>query len=749
MIPILYQSTETEFTTNGLGRLSDVISCNVEEERNGAYELTMQYPVDGNHFADISLSKIITAIPADGKPAQPFRIYYISKPMSGTVEIKAEHISYQLSHIPVQPFEAGSAVAAMAGLKTYSAEANPFTFWTDKSTVANFKVNIPSSIRSLLGGTEGSVLDTFGGGEYEFDKYTVKLHNARGSDNGVSLKYGKNITDIRQEENIANTYTGVYPYWLGTNDASEEVLVTLTEKVLHSANAQNFPYQRTIPLDLSSEFQTQPTEAQLRARAQAYMTANNIGVPTVSIDVNFVALWQTEEYKQFANLERVNLCDTVTVEFPVLGISAKAKVVKTNYDVLKERYNSIEVGDARTNFANQISRNTAQAVNSLAKRVPSKTSMQQAIDHATQLITGGLGGHVVFTLNADGEPQEILVMDTDDIQTAVNVIRINANGIGFSTTGYNGTYTTAWTIDGHFVADFIDTGILTASLIKTGVLQDTGGNFILDLATGTLTMKKGSINIGNGVFVVGTNGAVTATNFTATSSTSDGFAKISNAQFLTGYNNTAYLIIYSSASESAVGAGIRAKNLSSNRALGISSNTGVVIEGNTRVFLSATGSNNNMQINSTATTVNGTFWVIGEKNRAVKTEDYSVRRFSAYESSQPMFADIGEGIIGEDGKAYIYIDPIFLQSVDISGYNVFLQKYGDGDAYVFERNPAYFIVKGTPNMKFAWELKAKQNLPNVARFSEYIEDSNVIKPEQYADKAIEHLQELYNGRVSA
>lgn len=493
MKPVLYESTETSFTSNGLGRLSDAMSCNAVEERNGAYELTMKYPVTGIHFAELAQSRIIYAVPADGKGPQPFRIYYISKPLNETVEVKAEHISYQLSHIPVQPFTAGNCAEAMAGLKTYSAESNPFTFWTDKTTVAPFSVKTPSSIRSLLGGTNGSILDAFGGGEYEFDQYTVKLHNSRGSDNNVQLKYGKNITDIKQEENIGSTYTGVYPYWLGTVD-NVETLITLPEKVLHSANAQNFPYQRTIPLDLSSEFESQPTEAQLRTKAQAYMAANNIGVPNINIEVNFIALWQTEEYKQFANLERVNLCDTVTVEFPLLGISAKAKVVKTDYDVLKERYNSIEVGDVRTKLATQITQATNEAVNALAQIVPTKSFLQQAVDHATQLITGGLGGHVVFTLNADGEPEEILIMDTDDIQTAVNVIRMNVNGIGFSTNGYQGPFTTAWTIDGRFNADFITAGAIDAALITAGFLSADR------IQGGTLTV--GGANNGNGQVIV-------------------------------------------------------------------------------------------------------------------------------------------------------------------------------------------------------------------------------------------------------
>ena len=507
MIPILYPADETSFTSNGLGRLPDATECIVTEERNGAYELRMMYPIDGLHFSDIQINRFIYAVPADGKGKQPFRIYSISKPLNGIVEINAEHVSYQLSHIPVSPFEAGSLAAALVGLKDNAAEACPFTFWTDKTVTGNFKVTEPVSLRSRLGGVEGSLLDVYGTGEYEFDHYTVKLHLHRGTNNGVTLRYGKNITDIKQEENIANTYTGVMPFWKGDVDGTETTIM-LTEKVLHSANAANFPYQRTIPLDLSSNFESQPTEAQLRSAANSYMTSNNIGVPAVSIDVSFIALWQTEEYKDVANLERVNLCDTVTVEFPALNVSAQAKVIKTEYDVLRDRYQSLELGDAKTNFTQTLSAEISSNTSAM-KQLPTKSYMQKAVDHATELITGGLGGHVIMKTNADGEPEEILIMDTDDISTAVNVIRMNQAGIGFSTDGYDGPFSTAWTIDGHFVADFIDTGNLNATLITTGVLKDHGSNFVLDLSTGTLTAKKGSINLGNGNFSVTDAGLVT------------------------------------------------------------------------------------------------------------------------------------------------------------------------------------------------------------------------------------------------
>lgn len=477
MIPILYPANETAFTSNGLGRLSDVISCTVTEERNGQYELEMEYPVTGVHFDEIINTRVISAIPADGKAAQPFSIYKISKPINGIVTINAEHISYQLSMIPVDAFTATSCADALTALENNAAETCPFTFWTDKVTSGNFEVDAPASIRSLLGGTEGSILDVYGGGEYEFDGYDVKLHQNRGQNRGVILRYGKNITDIKQEENIATTYTGCMPYWKGTDSSSDtEILVTLPEKVLHVSNASNFPYQRTIALDLSSDFEGEPTEAQLRTRATAYMTANNFGVPKVSIDVSFVALWQTEEYKDIANLERVNLCDTVTVYFTKLGINATAKVVKTVYNVLLDRYDSIELGESRANLAKQMGEISA-GIDAMTEQIErQKTFMAKAVDRATKLITGGLGGYVVFNMNADGEPQEILIMDSDDIQSAVNVIRMNKNGIGFSTTGYSGPFTSAWTIDGHFNADFITSGHINANIIQGGTFNVGGQN---------------------------------------------------------------------------------------------------------------------------------------------------------------------------------------------------------------------------------------------------------------------------------
>ena len=481
MIPILYSKDTTVFSRNGLGRLSDAISCNIIEERNGQYNLEMVYPVEGMHYSDIQHSCYIFAKPGDGLNNQLFQIYKITKPINGHVKIMANHISYQLSHIPCGPFTAANAAQALQGLKDNSLENNPFTFWTNISTTATYTQDVPASIRSRMGGVKGSILDVYGG-EFGYDNRTVKLYAHRGTDRGVVLNYGKNITDINQEENIENCVTGCCPFWKG-----EEGLVTLTEKVVYSTNANLYPYHRTEVVDFSSDFQTMPTEAQLRARAQAYI--NGKGIPKVNITVSFVALWQTEEYKNLASLERVYLCDTVTVYFEKLGISAQAKVIKTDYDVLKERYRSIEIGAARSSLTSQV-----VDIFEEFKAKPTADAMEAAINSATNLISGGLGGYVILKKNADGKPEEILIMDTDDVTTATNVIRMNKNGIGFSTTGYNGPFTTAWTIDGRFVADFITAGTLRAIDIE-GV-NITGSSIssteIKSTGTGTELYMRGA-----------------------------------------------------------------------------------------------------------------------------------------------------------------------------------------------------------------------------------------------------------------
>ena len=452
--PILYSATETNFDNNGIGILSSCVSCEVTEEANGIFELAMQYPMDGVHFAEIGDRAIIKAKADQFRDPQLFRVYAISKPMNGIVTVLAEHISYDLSGIPVKPFSAPTASSALSMLKSNAVVDCPFDFWTDKTTQANFKVSVPASIRSRLGGVAGSILDVYGG-EYEFDNFTVKLHNSRGQNRGVSIRYGKNLTDIQQDQNCSNVATGVYPYWV---DSEGAVLVELPEKIVNAPGTYNFVKIRTI--DLSSEFETQPTVEQLRSKAESYVKANNIGVPVVSWSVSFEQLSKSEEYKHLALLERVSLFDTVNVEFPALGVSAMAKAVKLVYDVLEDRVKSVALGSVRANIADTIA-NQQQEI----QQTPTKSDLKKAQEAATAWLTNGKG-YKVERRDDLGRVIDTLYMDTPDIETAVNIMRVGQSGIGFSHSGVNGPYLSAWTIDGSFVADWITAGTLNAALVK-------------------------------------------------------------------------------------------------------------------------------------------------------------------------------------------------------------------------------------------------------------------------------------------
>lgn len=461
MIPILYEQGETKFISQGIGSLADAISCTVTEERNGEYELEMTYPASGKLFSELTNGRLILAKPNDTSQTQPFRIYRISTPMSGKVTINAEHISYLLNGIPVAPFTATGMSAALNGLKNNSLVNNPFTCWTDIANGSTkFTVTVPKSFRACLGGTEGSILDTFSGSnppEFEFDRFAVKVHAQRGADRGVTIEYGKNLTDAKQENSIENTYTGVLAYWSNTDQST-----VAKSDIQYASNHSNFANEKIFILDTSQDFPGEPTKTQLNTAAANYVKNNNVGTPKINLMVSFVNLWQSEEYKNTALLERVQLCDTVRVKFSFLGIDASAKVIKTVYNVLKERYDSIGLGESKSSFSDTI-RQASGITGSVKAMVESNNSfLQSAIDRSTDLISGGLGGYVVINKNADGQPEEILVMDNADKTKAVNVIRINKNGIGFSKSGYNGPFSTAWTIDGAFNADYITSGIISA-----------------------------------------------------------------------------------------------------------------------------------------------------------------------------------------------------------------------------------------------------------------------------------------------
>ena len=482
MIPILYTKNESTFTHNGIGFLKDATKCTVTEERNGSYECSLQYPITGQWYDQITEGCIIKAKANDTSEPQLFRIYKSSKPLKGIVTYSAEHISYDLNGIPTLGFSVKNVTPQAAITRAIQDAGLPsaFTAISDISTLNSTTILTPCSVRAILGGQAGSVLDVWGG-EFEFDNFVVKLHRHRGSDRGVSIEYGKNLKDLKQEANIADCYTHLMPYARysqdGEGDEKIEVYVYLSEKVLPLNAAENIGHSKAYIMDFTDRFKEgeEITEEALRAKATAYAAAAELGVPKVNITVSFVQLWQTEEYKNIAPLERVMMCDTVAVRFSKLGVTASAKVIKTTYNTLEEKYDSVELGDAKSSFADTVNKQQAaiEEIKTSVKKGQAEATEQlkKAIANATSLITGHSGGYVV--LNPAEKPQEILILDAPTLEEAVNVWRWNSGGLGYSSTGYNGEYALAMTMDGAIVADFINAGILNGALLQADSVQSS------------------------------------------------------------------------------------------------------------------------------------------------------------------------------------------------------------------------------------------------------------------------------------
>ena len=497
MTPILLKAD----AKTKIGWLSECTACEVTEERNGVYELELVYPIGATHANDIVTDCCIKAKPNQTSANQLFHIYKVSKPINGEFTVYAEHVSYILSGYPVPTVSAsGNAQVAINAILTAAknqlGKATGFTAATTDITLSS-SINLSNvSARAALGGVEGSVLYTYGG-EYEFDNYTIKLHKSRGKDNGVRIAYGKNMTELKCDVDMSASYTGIFGYV-----KTDDVNLTSSYNVTNTSGIST----RILVRDFSSDFGSNaPTQSSLDAAVKKYAEDNDINSIKASVTVSFVNLAQSPEYANIAPLETVDLCDTVTIYHKELGVNIKAKVIKTVYDTIAEKYTKIELGSARTNMSSIISQTVKEATDAKNIAISSKSEVtaayQEAIANATAAITGNSGGYI--RLNPAENPQELLIMNTADASTATKIWRWNLSGLGYSSTGYNGTYKTAITQDGHIVADFVDTGTLTANIIKAGIMQSANGEFSFNLESGhieasDINITGGDINLDGG-----------------------------------------------------------------------------------------------------------------------------------------------------------------------------------------------------------------------------------------------------------
>lgn len=359
MIPVLMPANVSPSTMhlNGYGFLKDCISCKVTEELNRTYEAELTVPYDSIRTVQVGIYEVpvepdmcLKLKAGDGRENQLFRIYRITKPLNGIVKIYAQHISYDLALNPVENINLSNVTAATAlsGVLAAGYYNHNFIYNTDKTTVSSLNISTPHSIREILGGIDGSILDNFGG-EYEFDNFKVNLWTARGSNTGVTIYYGKNLTDFTSDINIQNTYTGVFPF-----AEFEGSVVTIPQKIITTDNFNAYSEPRILVLDLSDKFEELPTYQQVKDAAVNYVNNNNIDSIYQNLKINFVQLWNTEEYKNMAGLEKVDIGDTITIRYYKLGINAQAKVVKTVYNSLTEQYESVEIGTPKNKWGKVI-----------------------------------------------------------------------------------------------------------------------------------------------------------------------------------------------------------------------------------------------------------------------------------------------------------------------------------------------------------------------------------------------------------
>lgn len=293
---------------------------------------------------------------------------------------------------------------------------------------------------------------------------------------------------MEHDADAGEVYTDLLPYAVSTAEDGTETVITLREQLLPIVS-ENTARRKTLIRDFTDSFSygTAVTEEMLRERAVKYLQNNPLGVETPTLTVAFEPLWKQPEYA--AVLERVSLCDTVTVRHSELGISVHTKVIKTVYDTLSEKYVSVTLGSAKANLMKTVSDTAERAEEAVAKIDRFPSLMSSAISQATKQITGQNGGYVVLHSGRNGQPYELLILDKPTVEEAVNVWRWNVAGLGFSSHGYNGPFETAVTADGQIVADFITSGTLVANIIKAGTLSSQDGSSYWNLDTGEVVLR--------------------------------------------------------------------------------------------------------------------------------------------------------------------------------------------------------------------------------------------------------------------
>lgn len=511
MIPVIFKPGEKDFTTNGLGRLIDATRCEITEEANGKYELEMDYPAISRFSDYFENGYQIKAKPNDLEEYHIFEIKQTFKDtFTNSIVIYAQSRTYKLGNRQVRlvTVDNRNGAEAMRLIEQNMDEPCDIKLHSDINT-ASSTIFEARNVLNCIAGEQGSLLQ-YWGGEIKREPFKLSLLRRRGRDNVGTVRYGKDLKGLTIKFDWQSIVTKVLPFaelQSGADGTSQRIY----------GDAVKSEYINKYP-DVYAQY-VQFTEDQgvkdlssLNKVAGKYFTTLYPGSdkPKVSIELEIEKLTDSEEAKEFAKMRNYNLFDTFTVYHKFYDIDIQTKVTGIVYDALAEKTIKITAGDIQVAFYKQQSQDFQEAIKTLTK----KDYMSNFIDYITDLINGVKGGSILqYPKN---RPHTLYFMDTDSTDTAKNVIAINNQGIGFSTTGWKGPFRNAWTIDGILNADFIRAGKIRSDIFETsfnaygdilrlvnGALQAWNGKTkIMELTKQGLEFWNGNSHIGS----IGTKG---------------------------------------------------------------------------------------------------------------------------------------------------------------------------------------------------------------------------------------------------
>ncbi|MGC3320684.1 phage tail spike protein [Enterococcus faecalis] len=506
LIPVIFKPGEKDFTTNGLGRLIDATRCEITEEANGKYELEMDYPAISRFSDYFENGYQIKAKPNDLEEYHIFEIKQTFKDtFTNSIVIYAQSRTYKLGNRQVRlvTVDNRNGAEAMRLIEQNMDEPCDIKLYSDINT-ASSTVFEARNVLNCIAGEQGSLLQ-YWGGEIKREPFKLSLLRRRGRDNVGTVRYGKDLKGLTIKFDWQSIVTKVLPFaelQSGADGTSQRIY----GDAVKSEYINKYPdvYAQYVQF---TEDQGVKDSSSLNKVAGKYFTTLYPGSdkPKVSIELEIEKLTDSEEAKEFAKMRNYNLFDTFTVYHKFYDIDIQTKVTGIVYDALAEKTIKITAGDIQVAFYKQQSHDFQEAIKTLTK----KDYMSNFIDYITDLINGVKGGSILqYPKN---RPHTLYFMDTDSTDTAKNVIAINNQGIGFSTTGWKGPFRNAWTIDGILNADFIRAGKIRSDIFETsfnaygdilrlvnGALQAWNGKTkIMELTRKGMGFWDGSSHVGN------------------------------------------------------------------------------------------------------------------------------------------------------------------------------------------------------------------------------------------------------------